>query len=156
VGGQLHAPAALLPRIEPRYALDRRLGGPQSRSGRHEEAITKHSVVWVRERTIPTERPPLVGEVRANFLRIKGATWSAWRIPTAVISVFLTGTATFYFKWLLSCSHEAEWIPFQTHCFSESLVAPGIKPDLWICSQELWPLDHRGGPWRSCYYYYLI
>jgi hypothetical protein len=24
-------------------------------------------VAWVRERTIPTERPPLVGEVRANF-----------------------------------------------------------------------------------------
>jgi hypothetical protein len=26
-----------------------------------------NSVVWVRERTIPTERPPLVGEVSANF-----------------------------------------------------------------------------------------
>jgi hypothetical protein len=25
------------------------------------------SMVWVRERTIPTERPPLVGEVSANF-----------------------------------------------------------------------------------------
>jgi hypothetical protein len=24
-------------------------------------------MVWVRERTIPTERPPLVGEVIANF-----------------------------------------------------------------------------------------
>jgi hypothetical protein len=41
-------------------------------------------MVWVRERTIPTERPPLVGEVIANFLRIE---WSAWRIPTAVFSV---------------------------------------------------------------------
>jgi hypothetical protein len=27
----------------------------------------KNSRVWVRERTIPTERPPLVGEVIANF-----------------------------------------------------------------------------------------
>jgi hypothetical protein len=35
-------------------------------------------MVWVREQTIPTERPPLVGEVIANFLRIEGATWSAW------------------------------------------------------------------------------
>jgi hypothetical protein len=26
-----------------------------------------HSMVGVRERTIPTERPPLVGEVSANF-----------------------------------------------------------------------------------------
>jgi hypothetical protein len=34
VSGQLHAPAALPPGKEPRYALDRRLDGPQSRSGR--------------------------------------------------------------------------------------------------------------------------
>jgi hypothetical protein len=26
-----------------------------------------NSMVWVRERTIPTERPPLVGEVIANL-----------------------------------------------------------------------------------------
>jgi hypothetical protein len=37
--------------------------------------------VWVRERTISTERPPLVSEVIANC-------WSAWRIPTAVFSIF--------------------------------------------------------------------
>jgi hypothetical protein len=29
--------------------------------------LKKNSMVWVRERTIPTERPPLVGEVIANF-----------------------------------------------------------------------------------------
>jgi hypothetical protein len=34
VSGQLHAPAALPPGKDPRYQLDRRLGGPQSRSGR--------------------------------------------------------------------------------------------------------------------------
>jgi hypothetical protein len=27
----------------------------------------KNSMVWVRERTIPTERPPLVGEVMPTF-----------------------------------------------------------------------------------------
>jgi hypothetical protein len=30
---------------------------------------TKHSVALVRERTIPTERQPLLGEVSANFCR---------------------------------------------------------------------------------------
>jgi hypothetical protein len=45
----------------------------------------------VRKRTIPTERPPLVGEVSANFLRIEGVAWSEQRIPPAVNSVFLTG-----------------------------------------------------------------
>jgi hypothetical protein len=29
--------------------------------------LKKNSMVWVRERTTPTERPPLVGEVIANF-----------------------------------------------------------------------------------------
>jgi hypothetical protein len=47
----------------------------------------KNSLVWVRERTIQTERKPPVGEVIANFLRIEGATWSAWRISMAVLSV---------------------------------------------------------------------
>jgi len=34
VSDQLHAPAALPPGKNPRYPLDRRLGGTQSRSGR--------------------------------------------------------------------------------------------------------------------------
>jgi hypothetical protein len=38
---------------------------------------------------MPTERPPLVGEVDANFLRIDGVPWSAQRIPTAVNHGFL-------------------------------------------------------------------
>jgi hypothetical protein len=49
----------------------------------------------------------------------------------------LTGAATFSFKYLLSYPHEAEWTPFQTHYFSENLVAPGIEPGIRICSQEL-------------------
>jgi hypothetical protein len=38
---------------------------------------------------LPTERPPLVGEFSANFLRIEGVAWSAQRIPTAVNLGFL-------------------------------------------------------------------
>jgi hypothetical protein len=34
VVSQLHAPNANLPEKSPRYPLDRRLGGPQNRSGR--------------------------------------------------------------------------------------------------------------------------
>jgi hypothetical protein len=48
-----------------------------------------NSVALVRKRTIPTERPPLVGEVIANLWRIEGVTWSAQRIPTAVNLDFL-------------------------------------------------------------------
>jgi hypothetical protein len=39
---------------------------------------------------------------------------------------------------LLNCTHEAEWTPFQTHYFSENVIAPGIEREvLWIYSQEL-------------------
>jgi hypothetical protein len=38
MSGQLHAPAALPPGKEPRYPLDRTLGGPQSRSGRRKNS----------------------------------------------------------------------------------------------------------------------
>jgi hypothetical protein len=48
----------------------------------------KNFMASVCKRTIPNERPFLVIEVSANFLRIDGATLSAWRIPTAVFSDF--------------------------------------------------------------------
>jgi hypothetical protein len=43
--------------------------------------ILTNSVALVRERTIPTERPPLVGEVNANFCEQKGVAWSVRRTP---------------------------------------------------------------------------
>jgi hypothetical protein len=60
--------------------------------------VVNNSMVWVRERTIPTERPPIVGEVISNFMGIKTATWSAWRIPTAVFSGFLDRSRYFSIK----------------------------------------------------------
>jgi hypothetical protein len=39
--------------------------------------------------------------------------------PRPLISVFKTGTHD---------AHEAELTPFQTQCYSENLVAPGIEP----------------------------
>jgi hypothetical protein len=87
-----------------------------------------NSVAWVRERTVPTERPQLVGEVSANFCGYRVSHGQRDGSPTAVISVFLTGAATISSKWLLNCTHKAEWTPFQILYFSENLVAPGIEP----------------------------
>jgi hypothetical protein len=42
LSGQLHAAAALPQGKSPRYPLDRRLGGPQSRSGRGGEEKNSH------------------------------------------------------------------------------------------------------------------
>jgi hypothetical protein len=46
----------------------------------------------------------------------------------SLISVSYKGAATFSFKELLIYPHVAEWTPFQTHCYSENLAVPGIKP----------------------------
>jgi hypothetical protein len=51
----------------------------------------------VRKRTIPTERPPLVGEVSANFSWIECVAWSAQRIPAAHIIGFLD-QSRYYFS----------------------------------------------------------
>jgi hypothetical protein len=47
-------------------------------------------------------------------------------------SAFWARASTFSSKQLLNYTHKAERAPFQTHYFSENLVAPGI---------ELGPLD---------------
>jgi hypothetical protein len=52
-----------------------------------------------------------------QLLRIKGATWSAWRFLYGRILDFLDRSRYFSIKYLLSCTHESEWTPFQTHYF---------------------------------------
>jgi hypothetical protein len=51
----------------------------------------------VRKRTIRIERPQLVGEVSANFLRIEDVTsWLVQRVPMAVNLGFLERTLNIY------------------------------------------------------------
>jgi hypothetical protein len=83
-----------------------------------------NSVALVRERTIPTERPPLVGEVSANYC----VAYSAGRIPYGRTLGFLDSSRYVLFQEAPQLYSEAEWTPFQTGYFSESLVAPGIGP----------------------------
>jgi hypothetical protein len=40
----------------------------------------------------------------------------------------MLGNTTLSFKELIIYAHEAECAPFQTHCYSENLAAPGIDP----------------------------
>jgi hypothetical protein len=71
-----------------------------------------NSVAVVHKRTIPTERPPLVGEVSANFCG------SAQRIPMTVNLSFLDRNCYFFI-------HVA---PKFFLYFSENLSGPGIEP----------------------------
>jgi hypothetical protein len=52
--------------------------------------------------------------------------------PYGRILGFLEQSLYFFFE-VAPCTHEAEFIPFQTHYFTENLVVPGIEsgpPDL--------------------------
>jgi hypothetical protein len=86
-------------------------------------------VALVQERTIPTERPPFIGEFSANFCEYRGC-----RVVITAESYgrnlrFLDQSCYFFFQIALNCTHEAEWTPFQTHYFSGNLVVPGIEPE---------------------------
>jgi hypothetical protein len=101
-------------------------------------------MVRVRERTIPTERPPRVGEVIWQLLR--------WRVPRGQMTDpygrilgFLDRSPYFSIKYLLSCTHEAEWTPFQTHYFLFSGSAGNQTRASGSVAKNTWPLDHRGG-----------
>jgi hypothetical protein len=85
-------------------------------ASRHTDCATKlNSMVWVRERTIPTERSPLVGEAIANFVRIEGATRSSWRIPPAVFSRFTRQEPLLFYQ-VASQLYWRGWVnPVQTH-----------------------------------------
>jgi hypothetical protein len=62
-------------------------------------------------------------------LGIEGVAWSEQRIPTVVTLGFIDPEPLLYpFKYLHSYTHEAECTPFQTHYFSEKVVAPGNEP----------------------------
>jgi hypothetical protein len=41
---------------------------------------------------------------------------------------FLGRSRYFFFQISPQLYYKAEWTPFQTHCFSENLIAPGIEP----------------------------
>jgi hypothetical protein len=60
-------------------------------------------MVWVRERTIPTDRPPFVGEVIANFFADKECHVVSVTDPYGCILDFLESSRYFSIKKLLSC-----------------------------------------------------
>jgi hypothetical protein len=58
----------------------------------------KNSMVWVRERTIPTERPRLVGEVIVNFFADRGCLLVSVTDPYDRILGFLDRSRYFFYQ----------------------------------------------------------
>jgi hypothetical protein len=93
----------------------------------------KNSVASVREWTIPTEGLPLVDEVPTfadkGCRMLSFLDWSHYIFLSSISSIVLTRLDG----------------PDSRSTTSENLLGLESKPNLRICSQEPWPLDHRGG-----------
>jgi hypothetical protein len=91
----------------------------------------------VRKRTIPTKRPPLVGEV-VPTLRIDGVAWSAQRISTAVNLDFLDPEPLLFHSSSSSVILTSLSDPVPDPLLLRKSGSAGNRTRyLWICSQEL-------------------
>jgi hypothetical protein len=107
--------------------------------------IIINSVALVRKRTMPTERPPLVGEVVPTF-----ADRGCWVVsatdPPDVCLGFLDRSRYCFFQVVPQLSSRGWVDPVPDPLLlRKSGSSRNRTRDLWICIQKLWPLDHRGG-----------
>jgi hypothetical protein len=99
-----------------------------------------------RKRTIPTDDRHRSANFSANFCGETGVMWSARRFPAAVNLGFLD-RCLYYFLQVASQLSSRDWVD----SVSDPLLlikcgSTGNRTrDLWISSQKLRPLDHRGG-----------
>jgi hypothetical protein len=94
---------------------------------------------------MPTERPPLVGEVVRTFADRGCCVVSATDPP--VVSLGFLDRNRYYFFQVAPQLSSRGWVdPVPDPLLLRTSGSAGNQTqDLWICSQKLWPLDHRGG-----------
>jgi hypothetical protein len=112
-------------------------------------SVSANSVALVRERTIPTERPSLVGEVNANFWGYKMLNCQH-NVSLRPCSRFLDRSRYFIFQ-VAPKLYSGSWVgTVPNPLLLRKYGSVGNRTrNLWICSQELWTLDHRDGPVSS-------
>jgi hypothetical protein len=81
---------------------------------------------------------------KCQFLRVEGVSWSAQRIPTAVNLGFLNLSLYVFIQVAPQLSSRG-WVDLvpEPLLLRKSGRAGNRSRVLWICSQKLWPLDHR-------------
>jgi hypothetical protein len=79
-------------------------------------------------------------------MRIEGVAWSAQRIPP-VVSLGFLDRSRYYFFQVASQLSSRGWVDPVPHplLLRKSGSAGNRTQDFSICTQKLWPLDHRGG-----------
>jgi hypothetical protein len=105
-------------------------------------------VTLVRKRTIPTDWATATcwRNLVPTFTDRGVSRGQRGGSPTVVNLSFLDRSRYFSFKRLLIYSHKGWVDPVPDPLLlRKSSSARNRTRDLWVCSQELWPLDHRGG-----------
>jgi hypothetical protein len=111
----------------------------------HTIIIRRQTVVLVCERTIPTMRPPLGGEVEDDFAD-RGCPVVRATDPQGRALGFIVRSRYYFFRVASQLYSRVRVDPFPGPLLlRKSGSARNRTRYLWICSQELWPLDHRGG-----------
>jgi hypothetical protein len=104
---------------------------------------TKNPMVWVRERTIPTERPPLVGEVIASFC--------GKRVPRGQRDGRFSRQEPLLFYQVAPQLYSRGWVdpvpdPLLFFFFSRKSGSAGNRTRAsGSVAKNSWPLDHRRG-----------
>jgi hypothetical protein len=95
---------------------------------------------------MPTERPPLVGEVVPIFADTGCFVVSATDPP--VVSLGFLDRSRYCFFQVAPQLFSRGWVdPVPDPLLLRKSGSAGNRTqNLWICSQKLWPLDYRGGP----------
>jgi hypothetical protein len=108
------------------------------------QLMQTNSAAWVYERTIPTEGPPIVGEGSAKFEDRKCHVISVTD-SYCIILEFLDPSRFVFFQ-VAPQLYSRGWVdPVPEPLLLRKSGSAGNRTlDLWICGQELWPLDHRG------------
>jgi hypothetical protein len=90
----------------------------------------------------------------ANFLQIEGVAWSVQRIHPVVSLSFLDRSRYYFFQVAPQLSSRG-WVDPDPDppLLRKSGSAGNRTQDLWICSQKLWLLDHRGSRKKMVIYH---
>jgi hypothetical protein len=97
----------------------------------------------VSDSGLPLSSPLTICRVTVE---VEGVAWSAQRFPTAVNLGFVDRSHYYFIQVALQLSSRGWVDPVPDPLiFRKSGRAGNRTRDLWICSQKLWPLDHRGG-----------
>jgi hypothetical protein len=89
--------------------------------------VLLNSMAWVRERTIPTERPPLVGEVIVNFFADRGCHVVTVTDPYCRILGFIDRSRYFFYQ-VAPQLYSRGWVDPVPEPLLFFLVVPGIEP----------------------------